>query len=310
MTNQNQAQPSSSSSNVVGIHQRAMLVTAIFRYKGWTKADPDFAGIIAAQTGANPNRVGGSKRLIESDFPELAELRKIKNDAYKHHKENTLPWDNWSKRLLTSDSYQEYTKAQRAFKSAYEVARDKLKARMADLKADARANLGTAYRDEDFADLDRVDELYVIDHDFEPLPQSDFRVGLTQAEKDKLRAEAERRLQERVNNAVADTWARLESKLALLTERLQQYDAKDRETRAKWDSAWLDGVRAVVDMIPSLNFTDDPKLEEVAVTARKTILRFEQDELRADPAARAEAVQSAEAVMDKMQSFFGGPKAA
>ncbi len=296
------------SSNVVGIHKRAMLVTAIFRYKGWTKADPAFKSIIAAQTGANPDRLSGSKKLIESDFPELKRLREIKNAAYKHHKENTLPWDNWARRLLPSDKYLDYTQAQRQFKADYETACKSFAARIADIKADAQANLGSAYDEADFDDLNRIDELYLIDHEFETLPDSDRWLDMAGAERNKLVRETEERLQQRVNGAVNDIKERIESAVAKLHERLEGYDAKDRDTRKKWDDAWIDNVRSIVDAIPSLNFTDDPELKQIARQLKGTVLRFEKDELKSNPGARKEAAASAQDVMKKM-AMFGTPAA-
>lgn len=291
-------------SNVVGISQRAMLVTQIIRFKGWSRKDAEITSVVSAQYAADAKSMSVGKILIAPQY--LADLRSAKGELYKHHCENTLPWGNWGQRLLPSENYLTYTQEQRRLTAVFDAAADAFAAQYQAAMQEAVTRLGAAFRSDDYPDPTTIRERYQVQHDFEPLPEAgDFRVKIAREDRDRLVKAAHARIQARVNDAVADLWGRLEESLTVLRDRVTAYDDQDTEKRKVWRTEWLENVRAVVDVIPALNFTDDARLTEIATTARSSILRFEDDELKENAAARREAVASVDTVMDKMAGFFG-----
>ena len=291
---------------------RAVLVRQSIAFRGWSRKDSVISDHIAQHYKANSKRVRGSKTLIDSKF--LKELSDISSQAYTHHKENTLPWENKGHRLLPGDRFLEYRQKQDEFKAKYEAAAKEFIRRYADAIADAKAELGDAFNPDDYPDPVELAEAYTITHDFKNVPPSDFRIAIPEVERRRIEKDAQLAMQARINDAMGDLWRRLEEQFAEFADRVAEYDeaqsAKDAgkdAPRRNWHTAWLRNVRDVVELIPAMNFMQDAKLDTLAAEARATLCRFEDEEMKHSSEARKAAVATAQEVLDKMGGLFGAP---
>jgi len=66
----------------------------------------------------------------------------------------------------------------------------------------------------------------------------------------------------------------------------------------------VENAREICDMLPRLNFNDDPNLEAMRRQVEASLIKH-PDALRNDPILRRDTAADAKAIMDKMSIFMG-----
>lgn len=70
-------------------------------------------------------------------------------------------------------------------------------------------------------------------------------------------------------------------------------------------NAWVRNLRTLVDLIPGIDISGSARLEELRQSALDQLCRYDADELKASPAARADVVEKAAAILEKMSGYLG-----
>jgi hypothetical protein len=100
-----------------------------------------------------------------------------------------------------------------------------------------------------------------------------------------------------VTKAMQDLWKRLSVPLAHFTETMSTEDKIFRD-------ATVGNLRAIVDLLPSLNFTGDPQLEHMRKEIEAELTAYDPKELRDDPLVRKAVAGKAKEIMDEMAGFM------
>jgi hypothetical protein len=158
--------------------------------------------------------------------------------------------------------------------------------------------LNGLFNEKDYPSPYEIRSKFYFDVHFDPIPEEgDIRVNIQQDELDKLNADLETRKNEAIAQAMKDPYIRLHEAIYHAYERLDNPKAIFRDSL-------IDNLVDLVKILPSLNITNDPKLDELRQEVSEKLTKYDADTLRQDPLARRETRDSASDILKKMNGVY------
>jgi hypothetical protein len=239
----------------------------------------------------------------------IKDIEKVVTQARTYHYANTLPWADNGPRILPSANYFDYTAKMREFKAQFEAAVQSFLQMYPQLVIDQQARLGDMYDANDYPAPALLQDKYRFVTGFLPMPEAgDFRVDISQMEVDKIRSEIEDRNNTLLENSMKDLWQRLYENVERMAERLgaDRVDPKSGKIKAKiFRDSLVDNLIDLCSLLPKLNLTHDPKLEEMRQMVEGKLCGAGADELRDNDSLRRETAASADEILKQMASYCG-----
>lgn len=224
-----------------------------------------------------------NKSLIASE--DLKEIQKIANRARTFHYFNTLPWGDNGDRLLSSKNYFKYITELAAIKNEFEIKVGEFVQRYPDLKAEAKIRLNGMFNESDYPDTARIKDKFNIKFTVLPIQDADdFRVALGDEESEKIRNEVKDEVNRRVQRTLYDMVERVREAVSHMAQKLADPEAVFRDSL-------VDNLANLVDVLPRLNYIDDPQVNKVVNIAKP--LCVDVNSLRNQPAFREQTAQKA-----------------
>jgi hypothetical protein len=211
---------------------------------------------------------------------------------------NTSPWGIEGTFMLSSKNYLSFTNEFRKEKGEWQYLVDDFLNNYDDLRQDAQRVLGQLYNEADYPSQDMLARKFSMDLAIFPVPSTDFRVAIGDEELAEIQKDVERRVMDAQNHAMQDLWDRLYKQVEHMTEKLS-------DPKAIFRDSMVDNARELCSLLPRLNFTDDPNLENLRQQVEANIARHHPDALRNDPDLRQDTAAEAKAIMEKMKTFMG-----
>jgi hypothetical protein len=211
---------------------------------------------------------------------------------------NTSPWGIEGTFMLSSKNYLSFTNEFRKEKGEWQYLVDDFLNNYDDLRQDAQRVLGQLYNEDDYPSQDMLVRKFSMDLAIFPVPSTDFRVAIGDEELAEIQKDVERRVMDAQNHAMQDLWDRLYKQVEHMTEKLS-------DPKAIFRDSMVENARELCSLLPRLNFTDDPNLENLRQQVEANIARHHPDALRNDPDLRQDTAAEAKAIMEKMKTFMG-----
>ena len=211
---------------------------------------------------------------------------------------NTSPWGIEGTFMLSSKNYLSFTNEFRKEKGEWQYLVDDFLNNYDDLRQGAQRVLGQLYNEDDYPSQDMLARKFSMDLAIFPVPSTDFRVAIGDEELAEIQKDVERRVMDAQNHAMQDLWDRLYKQVEHMTEKLS-------DPKAIFRDSMVDNARELCSLLPRLNFTDDPNLENLRQQVEANIARHHPDALRNDPDLRQDTAAEAKAIMEKMKTFMG-----
>lgn len=276
---------------------KAMLVT--LNISQWTarKMDRKVSGDVAKQNNIDPKLGSYYKSLIDKDA--LSPISQNANAARDLHYRMTLPWADNGQRILSNAAFMDYMSEMKSHQRTHESLVATLAAMYPDLRNEARSKLGALFNDAEYPTVDQLVMKFGFAVNVMPMPSSqDFRCSLDPAVVDSIRNDIEGRVTGAAKVAIQDAFDRANEVLNRYLERLADDDKVFR-------NSMVEQAIEVADMLPKLNFVDDPNLNALAKEIKDRITKYRPDELRNSPTARREAHTAAKEIKQDFAEFFG-----
>lgn len=227
-------------------------------------------------------------------------ITKAVSAARTFHYENTLPWDDGGGRILPSQNFLNYSKKMREYREIFEGAVREFISNYDSYRDDAQAKLGSMFNPTDYPGVREIEHKFKFSTDIEPVPSAeDFRVSIQNADANRIKKELEDRVNARVVEATRDLYVRLNSVVSKVAVKLSDKGAIFRDSL-------VENVVELVNLLPKLNVSNDPKLAALTAETKKTLCALEPESLRNDEDARSKAAEDAKAILDKMSAYIGG----
>lgn len=237
-----------------------------------------------------------NKILVSRD--KLSPIAKAAGLIRRFHYENTLPWGDNGDRVLPASNYFNYTQGLRPLKDDFEQLSNEFVNHYADSIQQAKVELHGMFDERDYPSSADISGRFGIKVAFQPMPDvDDFRLSLTSdSELDRLRQEIGATIADRHAQAVGDLLKRAKEAMSMVVGAVTR---QSKNNKARFHGSLMDNIQKIAELIPSLNYTNDPQIEKL----RKSLLKMvtDPDTLKNDPTLRSKYLQRAKQ-LDKM--FF------
>jgi len=281
----------------MNLTDRALLVT--LNIGGWAgrKLDKRVTQDVARSNGVSASAGRYNKSLL----PNCAVLENIhgmagviRNEFY----DNTLPWGIEGTFILPTNNYLRFTQHFRRKKSDWFALVDQFVNEYPLLKLKAEHDLGPLYCDADYPAADDMRQKFYMDMHFFPVPSADFRVQIASDELARIRLDVEEQVKNAQAVAMKDLWNRVYAKVEHIAQKLA-------DPKAIFRDSMIDNARDLCELLPRLNFSDDPQLESLRQDIESKLLK-NPETLRLHPEIRRDTAADAKAIMDRMSAIMGG----
>jgi hypothetical protein len=170
------------------------------------------------------------------------------------------------------------------------------------LKADAKRFLGSLYREEDYPHEKDITAKFKMDMAVFPVPSNDFRVSIGSDELSRIQRDVETRVAQASSAAMRDVWQRLYDRVEHLVEKMVKVD----DPKSRFHESSIEHVQSLCELLPRLNFNDDPNLETMRNEVEQKLANLNKDAIVGNDTFRSQKIDEAKAIMDKMAVFMGG----
>jgi len=216
----------------------------------------------------------------------------------KYHSHMTLPWTK-GVGILPSSKYTEYSSKMRELINDFKAAKKELIIDYPNLKNEAKQDLNIFWSDMQYPDTNVLDGKFDVHIDVVPVPQKgDWRIDLVDDELDKLDQKLEKREEQRIQKANQELWERLYEPIKHMVEVLSKDKPKIFKTL-------ITNILDLTAILPDLNLTEDPKLEDLRIKIEDQLCEFSVTELKESPFLREKVAEKAEEIRQKIKQDGG-----
>jgi len=292
--------------NVMGLDERALLVKLSIGAWSGRVTDKEVSRKVAADHEATNDAGYFRKQLFGKEA--LNEIQKLAGAARTAHYSLTLPWTDDGSRIITTESYDHYTKVMRDYRRKIKDAVEEFLDKYDEHVKQSKKRLGKLFKAEDYPPRDVVRSKFTFDVEPMPVPTArDFRAKVSDAEANAIAKDIERRTQERLEQAMRDVYERIAEVTGKMVEKLDSYKPREglRSAEGLFRDSLVGNIRKLAETLPYLNITKDPALDKLQKELLDNLCAYEPDDLRTDAKARALTAKKAKAIHDKVSAFLG-----
>ena len=284
------------------LSSRAMLVRLTISQWSGRSLDRTVTAEVARTHGVATDAGRYNKVLI--DKKDLEAVTKAVSALRDHHYTETLPWLDDGARVLPTANFITYRQRMYELKDSFDRAVADFVADFPRIQAAAKLRLNTLYREADYPS--DVGRLFGIRVGFLPFPDAqDLRVDLSGETADSIRRTIERDVRAAAEGATTDLYQRIAGVVGRMAERLRAYriTPDTNKVEGAFRDSLVENVRELVDLLPRLNFTQDPKLDDMVAVLRETLCLHDADTLRKDEGKRMATLAAADAILAQMGGY-------
>jgi hypothetical protein len=279
----------------MSIYERAMLVDISISQWSMRRYDKKVTREIEEK---HETQDAGNFNKILIAVEEHKKIIQASGEARTFHYTNTLPWSDEGKRILPSANYWEYVNELNIKKHKYWRIVQSFWNGYERFKEESRVRLNTMFDENDYPPLEVLRDKYKFDISFLPIPKSeDFRVDIGSDAVDKIRLEIEQTVQTAEREAIKDLWTRLYDSIKHIIDRLSSKDAIFHDTL-------IGNVVELSSLLPRLNFTNDPHLNNLCKEINQSICTIAPESIRKDANLRKATVNKADEIIKKVKGYM------
>jgi hypothetical protein len=286
------------------ITSKAMLVNLCISQWTAQKHDKKITREVADTHGNREDMGRYQKSLVAKDA--LEEIKRLASAARVAHYKRTLPWRDGGDRILSSAGYFQYTQEMREYQTKWDDAVNKFVANYGQYVTDARTSLNGLFNADDYPSDAEIRAKFGLTFDLVPMPTSeDFRVDLGTEETTRIKTQIENDSRAMLDRAMKNVWERLSDVVSHAASRLKAYEqSPEGKVKNPFRDSLVSNITELLDLLPSLNLTDDTNITQFAANIRASLTQYTPDQLRESEIVRASVVASADEIMIKMGQFL------
>ena len=263
------------------------------------KADKEESRKVTEANGADADAARVNKHIIPKE--DMKNITAAGNQVRTHFYCNTLPWKDNGDRLLTRKRYMAFIETHEKlvgnFKDAVDEFVDVLYPRAV---ARAEFRMGTLFKEDDYPQPRDLKRKFYANLDIDAVTMPEMLKGCFDDKEayEKAKADAEAAMTARTVKAVGSLWGELNGMLSHFANKLSDENSIFRDST-------ITNLQELVDMMPDLNFTNDPNLTRIASEIERTLLGYTPKDLRKQDKIRKTAAEDAARILEEMSGFMG-----
>lgn len=262
------------------------------------RLDKEESRKVTESNGADADAARVNKHIIPKE--DMKAIGSAGTAVRQHFYTNTLPWKDNGDRLLTRKRYMPFIETHERlvgnFKDAVAEFVDVLYPRS---RARANFRMGDLFKEDDYPESYVVRRKFYCNLDIDAVTMPEMLKGVFSDKEtyEKAKADAEAAMQARTSRAVTSLWTQLSDMLGHFGAKLADEDAIFRDSTIK-------NLQELVEMMPDLNFTNDPDLNRIAAEVERTLLGYDPKDLRKKEDVRKAAAMDAKKILEEMGGFM------
>lgn len=259
----------------------------------WTarKKDDKQSHKVTADAGATEG-VANVHKVLLPECDELIAIRKWADGFRDFVYKNTLPWDDAAWRIGRVCKHMDFmAESGDRIRQGDALVDDFMKVYRKSVEQ-ARFTLNDLFNSSDYPGENELRSKFRFTLDVGTLPNhEDFRIvdGVPKAEVEKLVSNAKSSTETRINAAMDEAYQRLYDVVSKMGNTLTAYG---NEEVKKFNDTLVHNISELVDVMPALNITGDPKLQALADQARE-LTQYALVDLRQNAKVRNAAIREA-----------------
>lgn len=292
---------------VQSIDKNALLVSLnISHWSGRVKDYKVSCEVAQAHNAAPDSGVYWKRGLAKQ---ALAEINACIAEARACYYLNTLSYPIKGFQILMAVNYQNFTTRLRDIQTRYFQAVDKFCDPLTYRahKDEAMIILNGLYNEGDYPMESEIRGKFDMSVGIHPLPvDSSFQANIG-PDADLIREEIKNELSGIMQGAMTDTWGKVYSACVHLAERLDEpVTSKDKARGYKiFHDTVIDNLKELMDILPSLNILNDPKLDEMKKNIEDKILNQDPKILRDRPDQRKAVCIQVQDLVGEIEDYLG-----
>jgi len=273
-----------------------MAVLADLTLSKWegTKVDKETNREIMKTKDADESRGRFSKKLMT----EVAPLAYIQRAMYSEYEKLTAVWEK-GKKILPVINIDKLEKIEREYVQKLEDALEAFRPHYDEyVNVNAKRELGKLWNKDDYLSFEEFKSKWRIRLEFFPIPESGhFVIDANKRLMNEVKGRLDEAIKERYEGIVSDLWNKLYKTTKKLVERLETDTIRFREDREVMES-----LREMIDILPTLNMTNDKELTDMIDVLKKKIAPIKDTDLRKDP-VKTKTAKEVKKLLDKMADY-------
>jgi hypothetical protein len=280
------------------IRNQAMLVSLHIGLFNPKKTDRNVTREVLISKNANSNAGAFVKNILPEE--SVKPIQSAASALRTWVNQQTLPWGDDAVRLLPVAQWEKFTDELRARITSLQSLFDQFMADYEKHRDTAILQLGALANRADYPSASEVRTKFYVDVSYMPMPDSrDFRLDdMPEEAMSELRAQADLRVAEAVNDARNDLYRRLTERLDHIVKRMTEVSAKKEGNRIH--ASLLTNLAELCQLIPSLNVTKDQELENLRQRVLRDITPFDIEDVRENEAVREDLKSKAAGILAAM----------
>jgi hypothetical protein len=227
-----------------------------------------------------------------------ADIEKFAARVRLYNNQHTLPWADKGERMLPTKLFMDYKQTMNGYERTFNMLCDNFFDEYETLVEEAKVNLGSMYKAEDYPDLTEVRTKFSFRRSVKPLPEAgDFRLDIPAHDLEEMRSAYEIQYSEKLADAMRTPWERLHEVLLSMSKKLE--DSGDGKKR--YHDSLISNPLELCELLTKLNVTNDPKLEDARRQVELAMLGADIDEVKEDALVRENLKSKVDAILGKFE---------
>jgi len=251
------------------------------------------------------NFVRGYKTLYNPEHfkPMVKRVNAFRTFIY----ENTLPYDDTGKRLLPVKNFEKVNDEIREFASDFETLKQDIVNNIKNWENEAVQTLNGLYNPDDYFDAWKVERKYYYNTDFAPVPAAgNFHAEISQKYAESIKDNIEANSKKTLQIAMSNCWQRIFDSVQSLNVKMQEKkkDKQGQDTSPVFRNSIIGNIQSLVELLPSLNITNDPKLESMRLRLQNELAGIDVETLRDNDHYRKDVADKSQKILDDLAGIF------
>lgn len=285
------------------LSERAMLVSLHRSAWAGTRVDQEVSEDARRSRNAEKGSGRFTKILVNPSFFNCVTRPLSQADAI--YKRYSLPWTDGA-RIMTNMAHPTFSQEMYAQRLAVEAGKAELRKKGADIHAEAKHRLQGMYKASDYPTIEEIANSFGMKVEINKVPESgDFRCKLSNESLQAIVKDIEEATQERLNKAANDIFLRVFGVVEKMVKTLKEYQPKTDTTKGKnFKDSLVYNVQEVADLLPTLNVTVDPRVDNLRVELLDDLTATNASLLKQNAQARNDTIAKADRILKKLQGFM------
>ena len=286
----------------MNLSSKAMLASLTIRQWTARKYDKKVSRDVANAHGSDIHMGRYNKSLLAKTA--LEEIQRVASQARADFYAHTLPWQDDGARVLTSSGYFDLAQKMRGHEGNWQPATERLFDNYDTYTNDARVSLNGLWKAEDYPTLGELRGKFGLDFRVRPLPEAeDFRVNLSSEDVRLIQNQITRSNDAAVKTAMTDVFERIRDVVSAMAGKLKTYKVTEDGVEGIFRDTLVTNVQDLLDVLPSLNLTDDARVTTFAQEMRK-LVQYDAETLRESEHTRIQVAASADSILATMSGII------